>query len=62
MVPTFCVRGAVDVLGLLPLLPDLGRARTGDAGLPARGEGGGEPKRESSSSDIGLVRMINDEL
>lgn len=56
MVPTFCVRWAVDVLGLLPLLLDLGSARTGDAGLLARGDGGGDPKSESSSSDMGLMQ------
>lgn len=47
----FCVAGAVDVLDLLPLTPEHGRARDGDSGLPViLGEGGGEPKRESWSS------------
>src|SRR4051812_8712951 len=58
MVPTFCVPaeallGALALLTLPLWLPALvlGNARTGDAVLPIDlGDGGGEPKRESSSS------------
>ena len=45
MVPTFCV-------GFEPQLLLVGNARAGDGDLPLerRGEGGGEPNRESSCS------------
>jgi hypothetical protein len=43
MVPTFCV-----ALESIPLQVEPGSANVGDGDLP--GEGGGDPKRESSSS------------
>ena len=62
---------AVDVLDLPPLMLEpagaLGSARAGDAGLPGdnRGDGGGDPKRESWSSSVCsscLVLIVDDDL
>jgi hypothetical protein len=48
MVPTFCAIEPKPNCG--PVDTALGSARAGDGDLPlAEGEGGGEPKRESSS-------------
>lgn len=56
MVPTFCNLVAVDVENLLAPEPEVGNAKAGDFSLSAlvdedaEGEGGGDPKSESSSS------------
>lgn len=46
MVPTFCA----EQLDPSPLEVPPGSARAGEGDLPLIGDGGGEPKRESSSS------------
>lgn len=57
MVPTllcFCFSESAATAMLL-LLPVVGRASWGEGDLPLAGDGGGEPKRESSSSGAGVV-------
>lgn len=64
MVPTFCADGPKPQ-HCGPADAALGKAKAGDGDLPlAKGEGGGEPKRESSSCGRSSLScsMISDNI